>query len=157
MDDSGALRSAGVGPDAVRHAEIRGDQIAWLDPANLPEGLDAVVSLFEDLMQTLNEEAYLGARTLECQLAVYHEGRGYTRHRDATTSASSRRATAIYYANDWHAGDGGELELWEDAGSRMLAPLADRMVVFRSQCTEHAVRPVVGAPRVAVSAFMHNK
>lgn len=157
MDESGALRDAGVGRNAARHTEIRGDQIAWLDPANLPEGLAPVVSLFEDLMQALNETAYLGARTLECQVTVYHEGRGYTRHRDATTSASSRRATAIYYANDWHAGDGGELELWEDAGSRMLAPLNDRMVFFRSQCTEHAVRPVVGAPRVAVSAFMHNE
>lgn len=157
MDESGALRAAGVGPDATPRPEIRGDQIAWLDPSNLPEDLAPVVSLFEDLMQALNEMAYLGARTLECQIAVYHHGHGYARHRDATTSASSRRATAIYYANDWHAGDGGELEVWEDAGSRVVAPLSDRMVVFRSQCTEHAVRTVVGARRVAVSAFMHNE
>ncbi|MBV1857117.1 MAG: 2OG-Fe(II) oxygenase [Nannocystaceae bacterium] len=156
MDAHGALRAAGVGPDAATHPEIRGDQIAWLDPSNPPAGLAPVVSLFEDLMQALNETAYLGARRLECQVAVYHEGHGYQRHRDATTSDSSRRATAIYYANDWHPGDGGELEVWEDPGSRVLAPLSDRMVFFRSQCTEHAVRPVVGAPRVAVSAFMHN-
>lgn len=157
MDERGALRPAGVGQDAVRRPEIRGDHIVWLDPQNLPEDLAPVVSLFEDLMEALNESAYLGARTLECQLAVYHHGQGYARHRDATTSASSRRATAIYYANDWHAGDGGELEVWEDAGSRVLAPLSNRMVFFRSQCTEHAVRPVSGAVRVAVSAFMHNE
>ena len=157
MDENGELRAAGVGSDAIPRPEIRGDQIAWLDPSNLPEAMAPVVSLFEDLMQALNESAYLGARTLECQVAVYHHGHGYTRHRDATTSASSRRATAIYYANDWHAGDDGELEVWEDAGSRVVAPMNDRMVVFRSQCTEHAVRLVVGAPRVAVSAFMHNE
>lgn len=156
MDQDGALRAAGVGPLAVRRPEVRGDHIAWLDPSNLPDGLGPVVSLFEDLMQALNESAYLGARTLECQIAVYHHGHGYARHRDATTPASSRRATAIYYANSWEAGDGGELEVWERAGSRVLAPLGDRMVVFRSQCTEHAVLPVAGAPRVAVSAFMHN-
>ncbi len=156
MDERGALRAAGVGPDAARHPEIRGDQIAWLDATDLPDALVPVIALFEDLMQALNERAYLGARTLECQIAVYHHGHGYTRHRDATTSASSRRATAIYYANDWQEGDGGELELWEDAGSRLLAPLSDRLVVFRSPCTEHAVRPVVGTPRVAVSAFMHH-
>lgn len=157
MDERGALRAAGVGRDAVRRPEIRGDHIAWLDPLNLPDALAPVVSLFENLMRALNESAYLGARTLECQLTVYHHGHGYARHRDATTSASSRRATAIYYANDWHDGDGGELEVWENAGSRVLAPRSNRMVVFRSQCTEHAVRPVVGAPRVAVSAFMHNE
>ena len=157
MDKGGALRAAGVGPDAVRRPEVRGDYIAWLDPSDLPEGLAPVVGLFEDLMEALNESAYLGARTLECQIAVYHHGQGYARHRDATTSASSRRATAIYYANAWEPGDGGELEVWEGAGSRMLAPMADRLVVFRSQCTEHAVHLVAGAPRVAVSAFMHNE
>lgn len=156
MDQNGALRPAGVGPEAVRRPEVRGDHIAWLDPSNLQDGLAPVISLFEDLMQALNESAYLGAKRLECQIAVYHEGQGYARHRDATLPSSSRRATAIYYANVWQSGDGGELEVWEDAGSRMLAPLGDRMVVFRSQRTEHAVRPVAGAPRVAVSAFMHN-
>lgn len=157
MDQRGELQPAGVGADATHRIEIRGDQIAWLDPSDLPEGMAPVLSLFEEFMQALNESAYLGARTLECQVAVYHHGRGYARHRDATTSASSRRATAIYYANDWHAGEGGELEVWEDAGSRLVAPMSDRMVAFRSQCTEHAVRPVVGAARVAVSAFMHNE
>lgn len=156
MDQGGALRAAGVGSDAVHRPEVRGDHIAWLDPENLPPGLAPVVRLFEDLMQALNASAYLGVRSLQCQIAVYHHGRGYARHRDATTAASSRRATAIYYANSWQAGDGGELQVWEDAGPRMLAPLGDRMVVFRSQCTEHAVCPVAGAPRVAVSAFMHH-
>ncbi len=157
MDDTGALRAAGVGRDAASHRSIRGDLIAWLDPCDLPEALAPVIRMFEDLMQALNETAYLGARTLECQLAVYHPGYGYERHRDVTSSASSRRATAIYYANDWQPGDGGELEVWEAAGSRLLAPQHDRLVVFRSECTEHAVRTVTGPRRVAVSAFMHNE
>ena len=156
MDEDGGLRPAGVGRDAARHLEVRGDHMAWLDPSNLPKGLAPVVNLFEDLMQELNELAYLGARSLECQITVYHHGRGYARHRDATTPTSSRRATAIYYANIWQSGDGGELELWEESGSRVLAPMANRLVVFRSQCTEHMVHPVATTARVAVSAFMHS-
>jgi SM-20-related protein len=156
MDGRGALRRGGVGREAARHLDIRGDRMAWLDPADLPPGLEPVLCLFEEVMLALNEQAFLGARSLECQITVFHDQHGYARHRDATTDASSRRATAIYYANSWETGDGGELEVWEDEGARLLAPLANRLVIFRSQFTEHAVRAVIGKPRVAVSAFMHN-
>ena len=156
MDADGALGAGGVKGDASANFEIRGDRMAWLDPLALPLGLAPVIDLFGDVMLALNERAYLGARTLDIQISVFRQGHGYARHRDATTSASSRRATAIYYANYWEPGDGGELEVWDTVGTRLLAPLANRLVVFRSQCTQHAVRAIVGQPRVAVSAFMHN-
>ena len=117
--------------------------------------LRPVVELFSALMHTLNHGAYLGARTLEMQLAVYAAGAGYRKHRDTLAGSASRRATVIYYANPtWAPGDGGELEVWEPDGARVIEPLADRTVVFRSSVVEHAVREVVLGPRVAVSGWL---
>jgi len=151
---AGRLRRAGVGRGGVVLGQTRGDSIAWLDPADAPPALVPVLELFTALMQTLNQTAYLGARTLEVQLAVYQPGFGYARHRDALAGSSSRRATVIYYANLWQPGDGGELELWEHDGVRVIEPLADRAVVFRSDTVEHAVREVARGPRVAVSGWL---
>ncbi|HVI03836.1 MAG TPA: 2OG-Fe(II) oxygenase [Enhygromyxa sp.] len=150
----GQLRRAGVGRNGVVVTHTRGDFITWLDPAEAPPAFAPVLELFAALMQTLNRTAYLGARTLEVQLAVYEPGFGYERHRDALAGSSSRRATVIYYANPWQPGDGGELEVWEGEGTRVIEPLADRLVVFRSDVLEHAVREVNRGPRVAVSGWL---
>jgi SM-20-related protein len=150
----GQLRRAGVGRDGIVVTHTRGDFITWLDPAEAAPAFVPVLELFGALMQTLNRAAYLGARTLEVQLAVYEPGFGYARHRDALAGSSSRRATVVYYANPWQQGDGGELELWEGERSRTIEPIADRTVVFRSDVVEHAVREVIRGPRVAISGWL---
>jgi SM-20-related protein len=150
----GQLRAAGVGRSGLVVTHTRGDSITWLDPATAPAAFVPVLELFATMMELLNRSAYLGARTLELQLAVYEPGCGYTRHRDALAGSSKRRATVIYYANPWQPGDGGELELWEGQCSRVLEPIADRTVVFRSDVVEHAVREVIRGPRVAISGWL---
>lgn len=154
MHDAGRLRRAGVGRGGVVVTDTRGDFIAWLDPAEPPPAIGPVLELFGALLRILNEAAYLGARELEVQLAVYEHGVGYARHRDALAGTSSRRATVIYYANAWQPGDGGELEVWERDELRVIEPIADRLVVFRSDTVEHAVRAVARGPRVAVSGWL---
>jgi Rps23 Pro-64 3,4-dihydroxylase Tpa1-like proline 4-hydroxylase len=154
MHASGRLRRAGVGREGVVLTHTRGDFIAWLDRVDAPAAFVPVLELFAALMQILNETAYLGARTLEVQLAVYERGCGYERHRDALAGSSSRRVTVIYYANLWQNGDGGELELWEGDAVRLIEPVADRLVVFRSSSVEHAVREVSRGPRVAISGWL---
>lgn len=149
----GQLRPAGVGRSGIVVTHTRGDSITWLDPDTAPVAFIPVLELFATLMELLNRSAYLGARTLELQLAVYEPGCGYTRHRDAL-AGSRRRATVIYYANPWQLGDGGELELWEGEASRVLEPIADRTVLFRSDVVEHAVREVIRGPRVAISGWL---
>jgi SM-20-related protein len=151
---AGRLRRAGIGRGGTVLTQTRGDFIAWLEPTEAPTAFAPVLELFAALMQTLNKTAYLGARTLELQLAVYERGFGYERHRDALVGSSSRRATVIYYANPWQPQDGGELELWEGEGMRVIEPIADRLVVFRSDVVEHAVREVGRGPRVAISGWL---
>lgn len=155
LDALGELRPAGVGREGTRAPAIRGDRIAWLDPVTPPEGLRPAVELLAATMAILNETAYVGATTLECQLAIYGAGDAYERHRDALRGTTVRRITAVYYANDWREGHGGELELFDehDFRARVVAPVADRLVLFRSDLTAHAVRPVVEGPRVAISGF----
>jgi SM-20-related protein len=151
---SGGLRPAGIGRAATRTPEVRSDHIRWLDAHTDASGPFAhVLALFESLRQQLGEVAYLGARSIEAQLAVYAAGPGYTRHCDAIAGSSARRMTLIYYANEWQADDGGELELYEPDGMRLLAPIRDRLILFRPEL-EHAVRPVVRGERVAISGWL---
>lgn len=150
--ESGGLRPAGIGRAATRTPEVRNDYIRWLD-GDADGPLTDVLDLFESLRQQLGELAYLGARTIEAQLAVYAPGPGYTRHRDTIAGSSTRRMTLIYYANDWQPGDGGELELHEPDGVRVIEPIGDRLLLFRPEL-EHAVRPILRSERVAISGWL---
>jgi SM-20-related protein len=150
--EAGGLRPAGVGRAGTRTPEVRSDHIRWLDGD--AEGPFAdVLALFDSLRQQLNQLAYLGARSIEAQLAVYAPGLGYTRHRDTIAGSSTRRMTLIYYTNDWQPGDAGELELHEPDGLRVIEPIGDRLLVFRPEL-EHAVRPIVRGVRVAISGWL---
>jgi Rps23 Pro-64 3,4-dihydroxylase Tpa1-like proline 4-hydroxylase len=150
--EAGGLRPAGIGRAATRMPEVRNDHIRWLD-GDADGPFADVLGLFESLRRQLGELAWLGARTIEAQLAVYAPGLGYTRHRDTIAGSSTRRMTLIYYANDWQAGDGGELELHEPDAVRVIEPVGDRLLVFRPEL-EHAVRPIVRAQRVAISGWL---
>jgi SM-20-related protein len=61
--------------------------------------------------------------------------------------------TAILYLNpDWTEAAGGLLRLHLPSGPLDVAPLLDRLVVFRSEIVEHEVLPT-HAPRWAVTAW----
>ena len=53
-----------------------------------------------------------------------------------------RRITAVYYPNgEWRDGDGGELVVHpkDPERRRVVRPTRDRLVLFRSDQTEHEV------------------
>jgi SM-20-related protein len=152
---NGELRPAGIGRGAAVIERTRGDSIAWIEP-DPDSGFAPLIDRFTALMRSLNRLAYLGARRLELQVAVYERGFGYAPHIDALAGTASRRATVIYYANEWRAGDGGELEVHEPAGVRVITPIADRLVVFRSDIVAHVVREVAHGPRVAISGWLRS-
>lgn len=155
LDDGGGLCPACVGPDRQRLPGIRGDRMMWLERESVEPALQDVIDLMDAGRVILNEQAYLGAGQLEVQLSIYEPGHGYSRHRDTMQGRQERRLTAIYYANDWRPGDGGELALYDEYGGcdRLIEPVSDRLVLFLAD-TPHAVLPVVRGRRVAVTAFM---
>ena len=51
------------------------------------------------------------------------------RHRDTFPGGPQRKLTLLYYFNPtWTEGDGGELQLFTVKGSKVVSPLADRLV-----------------------------
>ena len=83
-------------------------------------------------------------------LSIYAPGApGFVPHTDNCGPGDARRVTAVYYPNDaaWDASWGGEMVLWprDPARRREVAPVGDRLVVFRSDEVEHEVLPVADA------------
>lgn len=74
-------------------------------------------------------------------------GACFPTHCDSEETLDSRRVTALFYLNPgWQAGQGGELVLYpaepESLGSRVVvAPRADRLVLFASHRMLHRVLP----------------
>lgn len=157
----GRLRPAGMGRRGRRRAETRGDLTGWADAASCAEsgadGLAALLLRFAELQAAANEQAWLGLETFDLQLALY-PGRGetYARHRDAFRGGvAARRLTAIYYLNErWTEAHGGCLRLHVPPRPVDLPPLADRLVLMRSDAVEHEVLPA-HAERWAVTAWYH--
>ncbi len=146
-----ALRPAGVGRDHHVDARVRSDRIGWLDGA-MDDRFVPLFDLFEALRRELNARAYLGLATTEVQLGHYAVGGTYVRHLDAFAGQPGRVITAIWYANpDWQAAHGGRLCVW-DPGRRRLAPLLDRLIVFRSAAVAHEVE-TCHHERFAVTAW----
>jgi SM-20-related protein len=150
--DEERLRPAAIGRGSERRVDagVRGDLRRWLEPSVAPP----LWELFDRLRRELRERAWLGVDDLEVQLALYPGGSaGYLPHRDAFAAGGRRRVTATYYLNAaWRPGDGGELRLTTPAGPRLVAPLLDRLVLFRSELVPHEVLPA-RAPRWAVTAW----
>jgi SM-20-related protein len=152
-----ALRPAGMGRGApARDARKRGDAIVWLDGAAAGPALAALHRALETLGHDLHRQAYLGLSTPEIQVARYPGGGArYVRHRDVFREAvgPQRRVTAIVYLNPgWDESAGGVLRLHLPDGALDVAPLLDRLVVFRSETVEHEVLPTY-APRWAATAW----
>ncbi|WP_373047303.1 2OG-Fe(II) oxygenase [Vulgatibacter sp.] len=160
LSHAGTLRPAGLGRgDALRlERAARGDEIAWLDPQESPPALRAFLGRLESVRDEVNRGAYLGLRRYEVQVARYDRGAGYVRHRDAFPGGPNRTLTAIYYLNDgWIPAHGGALRLFPTGREPLeLAPLLDRLVVFRSADLEHEVCPS-WAERLAVTAWFYGR
>jgi SM-20-related protein len=152
-----SLRPAGMGRGGQhRDARERGDATLWLDAAAGGPALAALRAALDALGEALRRQAYLGLGAPEIQVARYPGGGArYARHRDVFREAvgPQRRVTAILYLNpDWTELAGGMLRLHLPSGPLDVAPLLDRLVVFRSEIVEHEVLPT-HAPRWAVTAW----
>jgi SM-20-related protein len=134
------LARAGIRRSHQLDDGVRTDEIAWLTADETQGALREAVERFEALRAVVNEQAWLGLRAFDLQLARYQPGARYVRHRDAFPGDDNRRLTAIVYLNEgWVAEHGGELELFTPQGPVRVEPVLDRLVVFRSELIEHQV------------------
>ena len=142
-----------------RVEEIRGDLTHWLDPAQPPGELAAFMKFLNEIMETLNEQFYLGLKDFECHLATYPIGSFYKKHLDRFEKDSSRSISFIFYLHEeWTNKDGGELILYNHSNEvlEMILPRPGSMVIFLSEKFPHEVKPSLRERR-SLTGWMHTK
>jgi SM-20-related protein len=145
----GEFRKARVGRGGAREvrAEIRGDQVLWLQPDGASVGQVAYFAELEILRLALNRRFFLGLFDFEGHFAIYPAGAFYKPHLDRHAGTSERIITVILYLNPgWQPGDGGELKLWTTSGEKagafeLIEPRMGTMVCFLAGDFWHEVMP----------------
>jgi SM-20-related protein len=147
---AGELRPAAVGRGADRalRPEIRGDRIAWIDPARCAPEVSSYLIRMEALRLELNRD-FLGLLDFESHFAVYPAGERYALHADRFARDARRVLSTVLYLNaGWTPADGGALRLHPEGAAPVdVLPLGGTLVVFASDLA-HEVLP---ARRVRLS------
>lgn len=142
-DEQSRFKPAHIGRGADKKVvnSIRGDVIKWLDEDNSTDQI--YLSRMEELRLGLNAALYLGLFDYESHYAIYESGNGYARHLDVLEGKKNRILTTVLYLNDdWQAGNGGELVIFEPAGNKIIAtinPTFGKMIIFLSEYFPHEV------------------
>jgi SM-20-related protein len=146
LQQSGEMRSAGVGKNAEVTQSVRGDFIYWLEQASATPAQQMYLQRLEHLRQACNRTLYLGLFDYEGHFASYPPGAIYRKHLDQFQQDSLRTLTAILYLNrDWQTADGGQLRMYldgeDESNYRDIQPTAGTLVTFLSARYWHEVLP----------------
>ncbi len=141
---AGSFSPAGIGRGSDRQvrADVRGDQIHWLDESSPTRAQSSYWSQIESLRTELNEELFLGLVSVEAHYAFYPPGAFYREHVDRFSDSDERVISCSLYLNsDWKDEDGGQIGIY--AGDHRIAifPMAGTFVIFRSDDIPHEVSP----------------
>lgn len=156
--DDDQLRQAGIGSlsQFEVNKQIRGDKIQWLKRGETDEAIVDFYRFADELIQDLNRELFLSLCDGEFHFAHYPSGTFYHRHLDQFKGRNNRQISLVLYMNDqWKPGDGGELKIFGEHGDEIIAPIGNRLVLFRSDTTEHEVLETV-APRKSLTGWLLN-
>jgi len=141
---AGDFRAAAIGSGTSRQivAEVRGDEIHWLDRDPCAAEQEFLRRL-EELRLALNRELQLGLFECECHYALYPPGAVYARHVDQFAGDARRIVSTVLYLNEaWSADDGGQLRLYlEDGGHADVLPEGGTLALFLSERFAHEVLP----------------
>ena len=160
LPEQGAVIDATDGRNTPQtKTEVRGDFIGWFEGSeaegwasqqpgsvrlsrgperSLPGYIKKVSTLVSELKKYLPEELGGVEDRSRAMVTCYPPGARYTKHVDnGGNTSNGRRLTTLFYLNeDWKAGDGGELAMYEqDDAVRCkvtVEPIADRLVLFWS-------------------------
>ncbi|MCB1098220.1 MAG: 2OG-Fe(II) oxygenase [Verrucomicrobiae bacterium] len=137
----------GMGDQKQVVAQIRTDEIRWLEPQNLSGPQSRYWDQMEVLRVTLNRTLFLGLFELEAHLACFPPGGFYKAHLDCHQNSNARiLSTIIYLDEGWATADGGQLRLYIDretginGASIDIFPEPGKLVVFLSPVFWHEVR-----------------
>lgn len=144
----GPFRAAGIGAFEGHHLapSIRSDRVCWFDAqgvAGLCPGVEVALFLARlgGLMEHLNGTCFLGLERVECHASCFEAGAFYGAHIDTLQDDDRRVVSFCYYLNDtWTLAAGGCLRMSTDPAVD-VAPLLDRLVLFRSAELRHEVLP----------------
>lgn len=141
---AGRFSPAGVGRAAGRQirADVRSDQILWLDENELTPAQSRYWAEIESLRAELNSELYLGLASFESHYAVYPPRAFYQKHVDRFSGSDERAIScSLYLSPDWKEEDGGQLRLYVSDQQVEIFPRAGTFVIFRSDNVPHEVLP----------------
>jgi len=151
----------GKGDQKQVRAEIRSDEVLWMDPTNLSPLQAIFWEKVAEVQQVLNRRCFLGLKSFEGHFARYPIGSFYKRHLDQFHAVPHRIVTLILYLNEsWTEADGGQLRMYfpqEDGSERVedVLPLGGRLVVFLSEEIPHEVLPT-NKERISITGWLRN-
>ena len=151
----------GKGDQKQVRAEIRSDEVLWMDSATLSPLQAIFWEKVAEVQQVLNRRCFLGLKSFEGHFARYPIGSFYKRHLDQFHAVPHRIVTIILYLNEsWTEADGGQLRMYfpqEDGSERVedVLPLGGRLVVFLSEEIPHEVLPT-RKERISITGWLRN-
>jgi len=150
------FKKAGIGKlqGLQINESIRGDYIQWLDAKTAPAPLKVYLNRLNDLATFLNQNLYLSLKAHEVHMTVYPVGSFYKRHLDQFKADSHRKVSVICYLNhNWIDVQGGQLRMYTGQDPIDFAPIAGRLVCFRSDQIEHEVLPA-SRERISLTGWL---
>jgi SM-20-related protein len=153
--------AVGKGDQKQVRAEIRSDEVLWMDSAALSPLQAIFWEKVAEVQQVLNRRCFLGLKSFEGHFARYPIGSFYKRHLDQFHAVPHRIVTIILYLNEsWTEADGGQLRMYfpqEDGSERVedVLPLGGRLVVFLSEEIPHEVLPT-RKERISITGWLRN-
>ncbi|MDA0314454.1 MAG: 2OG-Fe(II) oxygenase [Bacteroidetes bacterium] len=161
--DQGQFKKAAIGKGDLKQvrAEIRSDEVLWMDSSSLSPLQAVFWKKIEQLRTVLNHRCFLGLKSFEGHFARYPIGSFYRRHLDQFHAVPHRVVSVILYLNEsWMEADGGQLRMYfpqEDGSERLkdVLPIGGRLVVFLSEEIPHEVIPT-HKERMSITGWLRN-
>ncbi len=150
------LFAARIGNAEIKDSDqkMRGDKIYWLDRSHADKFEQEFLDHAQHFIDHLNQTCYAGINACEFHYAVYETGSFYKRHKDQFKNDDSRKFSLITYLNDdWKAGDGGELLIYNAETVEQIVPNAQTAVLFKADETEHEVA-VTNRTRLSITGWL---
>lgn len=151
-----AFHSASIGNLASEHisSDIRRDKIYWLDRIHENPIENQFLDYIDSFVKYLNMTCYTGITDYEFHYTLYEAGSFYRTHIDSFKDHNQRAFSMITYLNpDWKESDGGQLIIYEADGEKIISPLHNSMIFFKSNELPHEVMET-HVPRMSITGWL---